>query len=138
MDIITEIPALQAAVGAHYATRLALFPPEAQAHLTAAFGHASPVQRMAEYAEALYAARAHLDDPDRILTGQIAHLCGLQGYSLFGFGDGPDGRGGRMFQAMRRDLDEDGADQPPEDDPAPLAHLVPPGAEPEEEPEPEE
>lgn len=133
MDIITELPALQAAIGVHFTTRRDHFNEGTQVHLDKAFGHASPVQRAAEYAEALYAARAELEDQDRILVGQIAHLCGLQGYALFGFEDGPAGRGGRMFQAMRRDLGETVA-QSPEDDPEPRSTLVPPG---ETAPEPE-
>lgn len=135
MDILTTITAVTQKVTVHYMTRRAEFSEATQAHLDRAQGYPSPVERCGFYAEALYAARADMADEDRTLTGQIAHFMGLQGWALYGFGDGPEGRGGRMFQAMRRDLDEPGASQAPADDPEPREDLVPPAPE---EPAPED
>lgn len=137
MDISLSVPDLQSAIGVHYTARLDRLHPDTQGHLYRAFGYASPVQRIAEYGEALYAARDDLEAPDWILVAQAAHLCGLRGFSLYDYEDGPEGRGGRMFQAARRELGEPGADQDPELDPEPRADLAPdrPPEEPEEEPE---
>lgn len=133
MQIITEgnAPSLLAALRIHYSLRRDLLPEATRPHLDAALGVPSPLAGAKDYAEALYAAREHLADEDRALVGQIAHFLGMQGLYLFDQADGPEGRGGRMFQAMRRDLGETVA-QAPEDDPEPRAHMVPPAPEPEE------
>lgn len=62
----------------------------------------SPVDRIVKTGEVLYAARDTLNDDGKALCAQLISFAALQGWH--GLGD--DNRGGRIVQALRRDLGE--------------------------------
>ncbi|MBC2668761.1 hypothetical protein ACFOON_15160 [Novosphingobium piscinae] len=98
--------------------------------LLASGSKVSPVDKLVEVAEVLYAARGDLDEDGLTIAGQIAEFCTRNGWH--GLAD--DARGERMVAAIRRDLGEphpSGGQWPaPETDPLPkgasTAAQVPP------------
>lgn len=126
IEITDELPALTGDLNRHYALRVEAmekFEPY-RAHFSAAFDSVSPTQRIALYAEVLWAAvkGADLAQEDKVLVGRLAHFCAAN--SLFGFQQ--EGRGFKMLGAMRRELNEPDANQPEDQDPEPLAAYVAP------------
>ncbi|WP_298195530.1 hypothetical protein [Novosphingobium sp.] len=93
--------------------------PEAvQAALLDASAKVSPVDKLVEIAEVLYAARAELDEDALVIAGQVIEFCTRNGWH----GLTNDDRGDRMVAAIRRQLGEPhptGGEWPdPETDPA--------------------
>lgn len=124
IPLIDSLPDLTGAINRHYALRASQLDKfeACRPHFDAAFNHVSPTQRIAAYGEALWACRAEFANEDRVLMGQIGHLCAS--YSLFGYE--AEQRGFRMLAAMRRELGEEGAEQDPTLDPAPKIVLTAP------------
>lgn len=79
----------------------------------------SPVDKLVEVGEVLYAARADLSDDSLVIAGQVIEFCTRNGWH----GLTNDARGERMVAAIRRQLGEPhptGGEWPdPETDPAP-------------------
>jgi hypothetical protein len=90
----------------------------------AALGAPSPVDRIVKTGEALYAARADLNEAGKMLVGQLISFAAMNGWH----GLAEDNRGGKIVMAMRRDLGEaapaGGSWPEPEEDPEPLAEFA--------------
>lgn len=80
----------------------ASLPEAVRDQVIAALGASSPVDRIVKTAEALYAARDDLNDEGKTLVAQLVSFAAMQGWH----GLSVDNRGGRIVQAMRRDLGE--------------------------------
>lgn len=106
----------------------ASLPEDVRTKVIAALGAPSPVDRIVKTGEALYAAREDLNDEGKTLCSQLISFAAMQGWH--GLAD--ENRGGRIVQAMRRDLGEKapGSTKWPsaEDDPAPAPEFAKPVA----------
>jgi hypothetical protein len=84
----------------------------------------SPVDQIAQTAELLYARHGQLDDAGRTITGQLASFAAINGFH----GMWVDNRGGRIAQAMEREMGFKATEAMPEparasDDPQPLVQF---------------
>jgi hypothetical protein len=81
--------------------------------------HGSPVDRMVNVCEALYANRATTSMAGKELCAQLAGFCTANGFHVLG----STSRGAEIVQATRRDLGQT-VSQKPEEDPVPLEKFV--------------
>lgn len=107
-------------------TKASTLPDETIEHLLESANHASPVDRLVNSLEALYAVKSELGKEGRDLCGQMAQFVAVNGFH------GMQERGQRINEAMNR---EGGYSAPAgmewparEDDPAPLERYVPEGS----------
>lgn len=124
MDFLDNIQALGTAAQTFMMTHGSSLEATLQRHLLDALAAPSPVDRIVKAAEALYAARDTLNDDGKALCAQLMSHAALQGWH----GLAEDNRGGRIVQAMCRDLGEPaptGEWPAPETDPAPDSRYVP-------------
>lgn len=103
-------------------TSAAGLPEHTREALLEAAGHPSPVDRVVNSAEALYAAKSDLDADGRVIAAQLAQFAAMNGWH------GMSERGLKIAQAMQR---IGGYAAPPgstwpsaEDDPEPLERFL--------------
>ncbi|MCK0531443.1 hypothetical protein [Sphingobium agri] len=119
MPVLDSIQAALAAVSHFLITEGAALPSDLRDALIESSGRPSPVDRIVEVGETLYANASLLSDDGKLLCAALVSFATLNGWH----GLAEDNRGGRMAMAMRRETGE----EPPagltwpdaESDPAP-------------------
>lgn len=136
LEFPNDLVALSKSLQRFMMTHAAALPEHAREALIEFAGYPSPVDRIVNSAEALYAVKADLDKEGRDLCAQLARFAAVNGWH--GMGQ----RGTAIADAMQRIGGYDappGTSWPPaEDDPAPLERFMAPAEEPEGEPGDEE
>lgn len=102
MEFPTEIGQLGQNLQNFLMVKGAALPEFTRTKVIEAVGSASPVDRIVKAAEALYAAKAELDDEGKTICAQLAQFAAVNGWH----GMAEENRGGRIAQAMQRDLGE--------------------------------
>lgn len=119
MNFLPTLGEVLAAVDQYLILHAQNLPQTAQDGIVAAAAKVSPVDKIVDVAETLYAARAELDDEALILAGQVAEFATRNGWH----GLQNEARGQRMVEAIRRQRGEEhptGGQWPdPATDPAP-------------------
>lgn len=119
MDFLPTLGDALAAVDRFLIEHAATAPESAKDAILAAGAKVSPVDKLVDIAEALYAARADFDADALTIAGQVIEFCTRNGWH----GLQNEARGQRMVEAIRRQRGEEhptGGQWPdPATDPAP-------------------
>lgn len=102
MDFLPTLGDALAAVDRFLIEHAATAPESAKDAILAAGAKVSPVDKLVDIAEALYAARADFDADALTIAGQVIEFCTRNGWH----GLANEARGERMVAAIRRDLGE--------------------------------
>lgn len=102
MDFLPTLGDALAAADRFLIEHAATAPAAAKDAIIAAGAKVSPIDKLVDIAEALYAARAALDADALAIAGQVIEFCTRMGWH----GLANEARGARMVAAIRRDLGE--------------------------------
>jgi hypothetical protein len=102
MEFMNEIGQLNQSLQAFLIEKGSALPEFCRTKIVEAVGSPSPVERIVKSCEALYAVKDVLDADGQMICAQLAQFAALNGWH----GMDQDNRGGRIAQAMQRDLGE--------------------------------
>lgn len=128
MEFPTEIGQLGQNLQTFIMAKGSTLPEFTRAKLIEAVCSPSPVDRIVKAAETLYAVKDQLDSDGRTICAQLAQFAAVNGWH----GMDQENRGGRIAQAMQRELGEKapvGKWPTADTDPAPASEFVEPAPE---------
>lgn len=126
MDFPQDITSANGIIQGYLITSGAALPDFTRQRLIEATAAPSPVDRIVNTAEILFASKDSLDNPAREVCAKLAFFATTNSWH----GLTTDNRGGRIVQAMQRDMGEEAPEGMPwpdaETDPTPKAEFVEP------------
>lgn len=115
MIYVSGIDDAQRLITTYMMTHAGALPVELRDLVIGTVSSPSPVDKICQTAELLWARRADVGAAGLELCGQLAQFGATWGWHSLG-----GGRGDLIVGAVRRELEEEGATQDPESDPEPL------------------